>query len=105
MAANIEDNGTGGASFRVLYKEFLEYAARESSSGNRIEPLIPLCEASVNGWHSLSAACRDLSGRIKGMSPEDRRIAFSSLAEIARQIYDQENALYNGMKKIITTGL
>ncbi len=104
MAANIEDNGTGGASFRVLYKEFLEYAARESSYGKQVDSLIPLCEGSVAEWHRLSAACRDLSPRIKGMTADERQKAFSSLAEIARQIYDQEMALYRGMKKLADAG-
>lgn len=105
MGANIEDNGTGGASFRELYRKFLEYTARESSPGRDIEPLILLCEGAVAEWHRLSDACRELSPRIKGMSADERRKAFSSLAEIARRIYDQEMALYQGMKSLVGKGL
>lgn len=105
MGANIEDNGTGGASFREIYRKYLEYTARESSPGRDIEPLIPLCEGAVAEWHRLSDACRELSGRIKGMSADERRKSFSSLAEIARGIYDQEKALYRGMKSLVEKGL
>ena len=105
MATNIEDNGTGGASFRELYRKFLENIVRSTSFGKKIEPLIPLCENAVNEWHRLSDTCRELSGRIKGMSAQERSVAFSSLAEIARGIYDQEKALYRGMKSLVEKGL
>ena len=103
MAANIEDNGTGGASFRELYRKFLENIARTASFGKKIDPLIPLCENAVNEWHRLSDTCRELSGRIKNVG--SRALGSFLPCRNKAGIYDQEKALYRGMKSLVEKGL
>lgn len=100
MAGNIEDHGTGGASFRCLYRDFIEGVSRKSMYGEHVASLLPLCDESIAQWHRLAAEFHSLSTRVKGLSREEREREFSALAEIARGLYDRESALYQGIKAL-----
>jgi hypothetical protein len=99
MAGTIEDFGTGGASFRVLYREFISYA---TTNGSRPElaRLIPLLEGSIAELHALSSELRSASARVKSMSASGRREEFARLGKIADALYEREKALYTEMKNL-----
>ena len=99
MAGNIEDFGTGGASFRMLYRDFIVWAARESSFGE-VESLIPLLDDSIASWHALSAEFRQASKRIKGLSRDAQAAQFAQVGELAKELYKDEKALYTGIEAI-----
>ena len=99
MAGNIEDFGTGGASFRMLYRDFIVWAARESSFGE-VESLIPLLDDSIASWHALSAEFRQASKRIKGLSRDAQAAQFARFGELAKELYKDEKALYTGIEAV-----
>jgi len=101
MAGNIEDFGTGGASFRVLYRDFLMYASR-SGSGEQArlaERLVPLIDDSIFSWHELARELRAASKKIKGMKDEERSAEFARIGKIADALYIREKAFYTELKK------
>lgn len=97
MAGTIEDYGTGGASFRVLYRGFLEYAAKESSFRGSAD-LIPAIDASIAEWHRLSAAFRESAKRIKGLNEASRAAEFEKLGKIADALYESEKRFYTALR-------
>jgi hypothetical protein len=98
MAGNIEDHGTGGASFRMLYRDFLSYAAERSSFSSEASALIPYLDDCISSWHELSSAFRDLSTHIKGMDSTARAAEYERLAKIAQRLYEREKTFYTKMK-------
>jgi hypothetical protein len=96
MAGNIEDFGTGGASFRVLYREYL---ARLVATGSfpELAPLLPFLDESIASWHALSADFRSASREIKGMDGPARTRLFARLAERAEGLYRNEKAFYTAL--------
>ncbi len=99
MAGTIEDFGTGGASFRILYRDFISYAATKGSRPE-LARLIPFIDGSIAEWHALSAELRSASARVKAMSPSARKEEFSRLGKIADGLYEREKALYTEMRKL-----
>lgn len=99
MAGNIEDFGTGGASFRMLYRDFIVWAARESSFGE-VKSLLPLLDSSIASWHCLSAEFRQASKRIKLLSREEREAQFARFGELAKELNKNEKSLYTGIEAI-----
>lgn len=98
MAGNIEDHGTGGASFRMLYRDFLVYAAEKSSYAAEARALIPAIDECIESWHALSSAFRDLSPRIKGMDGDTRAAEYANLSKIAHTLYEREKTFYTELK-------
>ncbi len=96
MAGNIEDFGTGGASFRALYREYL---ARLVATGSfpELAPLLPFLDESIASWHALSADFRAASREIKGMDGSARTRLFTRLAERAEGLYRNEKAFYTAL--------
>jgi hypothetical protein len=97
MAGTIEDYGTGGASFRILYRGFLEYAAKESSFRGSAD-LIPLIDDSISQWHRLAGAFRDSAKRIKGMNEASRATEYEKLGKIADSLCESEKRFYTALR-------
>jgi hypothetical protein len=102
MAGNIEDFGTGGASFRVLYREFLAQAVAAnapSSGGFEYPKALARIDECIASWHELSASFRIVSKTIKKMGKEERAAAYAGFAKTARTLLEREKAFYTEMKK------
>jgi hypothetical protein len=99
MAGNIEEYGTGGASFRMPYRDFLLYAAEKSSFTGAASNLIPYLDECIASWHLLSSAFSELSSLIKGMDAGERAAEYATLEKIAQTLYGREKAFYTEMKK------
>lgn len=105
MAGNIEDFGTGGASFRMLYRDFLVCAAHGSARGsdadlaNLAQSLVPLIDDSIASWHELSRELRAAAKRIKGMKDAERSAELARIGKIADGLYIREKAFYTELKK------
>lgn len=101
MAGNIENFGTGGASFRMLYRDFLSWASRSGNAeqARLAEKLMPLIDDSIASWHELARELRAASKKIRGMKDADRRIELARLGKIADGLYIREKAFYTEMKK------
>ena len=99
MAGNIENHGTGGASFRTLYRSFL---ARATSEGRHPElaKLIPLIDRSIASWHELSGEFRVAATAIKGMKATQRVAVYARFAAIAEELYKNEKAFYTSLESI-----
>jgi len=97
MAGTIEDFGSGGAAFRVLYRDFLVYAGDRSAFGG-IDSLIPSIDASIASWHALSAEFRRIASSVKGMDADERAKAWLRCAKIAEDLYRSEQALYTAIE-------
>ena len=96
MAGNIEDFGTGGASFRRLYRDFL---VRETEGGEEwLEPLVPLIEDSVASWHALSAEFRSAAKAAKGKNSAAKALAMERVAKRAEELLRCEKAFYTGLE-------
>ncbi|MBU1079194.1 MAG: BtrH N-terminal domain-containing protein [Spirochaetes bacterium] len=100
MAGNIEDFGTGGAAFRMLYRDFLARAAAELEAADPeraagLGRAIAGLDEAIAEWHGLASAFRDLSGRIKGMGAEERAEEYRILRSLADGLHDKEKAFYN----------
>lgn len=99
MAGNIEDYGTGGASFRVLYRGFLAQAA-EKSRVPGIGEALPKIDACIESWHALSREFLSLSGRLRGMKADERAEEYERLKEKADALHAREKALYTELAGI-----
>jgi hypothetical protein len=101
MAGNIEDFGTGGASFRAFYRDFLsraEKAGAPASADFSYHRALSRIDDCVSSWHELSAAFRAKSKEIRKMDKGQRAAAYSGFAAIARTLYEREEAFYTEMK-------
>lgn len=101
MAGNIEDFGTGGAAFRMLYRDFLQLTANHLSDAGQFSTAISYLELSIIAWHEMSTACRSLAGRIKGLKAEQRTAEYQKLKSLAENIYKQEQIFYTELKNNI----
>ncbi len=98
MAGNIEDFGTGGASFRRLYRDFL---VRETEGGEEwLAPLVPLIEDSVASWHALSAEFRSAAKTAKGKNSAAKTLAMERVAKRAEGLLESEKAFYTGLEAV-----
>lgn len=100
MAGNIEDYGTGGASFRILYRGFLAKAAERSGLGG-IAGALPEIDGCVESWHDLSREFLSLSGRVRGMKAAERAAEYARIKSLADGLYAREKALYTGLAAIV----
>ncbi|MFH2116305.1 MAG: BtrH N-terminal domain-containing protein [Spirochaetota bacterium] len=100
MAGNIEDFGTGGAAFRMLYRDFLQLMADRLDT-SELENALSILGCSIEAWHKLSAAFRSLAGRIKSMKADQRALEYQKLKITADTIYKQEQLFYAELKNCI----
>jgi hypothetical protein len=98
MAGNIEDFGTGGAAFRMLYRDFLHLMSVRLD-GMQLESALAALDDSIEAWHELSTAFRSLAGRIKGMKADQRALEYQRLKTIAEAIYNHEKLFYAELSK------
>jgi hypothetical protein len=96
MAGNIEDFGTGGASFRTLYRAFL---AREISAGGitELEPLLAPLDGSIAAWHALSADFRAAAAEVKGLDRAGRSRVYARLSQKAETLLKSEESFYTAL--------
>lgn len=99
MAGNIEDFGTGGASFRMLYRDFLVESSAKGVKTD-LSGAVSAIEKSITSWHALSSEFRALSLRIKKTKGDERKEAYGYLRTLAEDVYKNEKAFYNELKKI-----
>ena len=100
MAGNIEDYGTGGASFRVLYRGFLAQAAAKSRIPG-VEGALPKIDGCVEAWHALSGEFLAVSERVRGMKADARAAEYAKLKNLADELHAREKALYTELAGIV----
>lgn len=101
MAGNIEDFGTGGAAFRILYRDFLVQAAEETS-GPDLSPSITAIERCIAAWRGLSAEFRAAAAAHKGAGKGERTARYARLRAAAEALYAEESAFYRELKRVYT---
>ncbi len=96
LHGNIEDHGTGGASFRVLYRAFLDECL---ANGVPVDPSVRMSlDACIASWHDLATYLKDVSGRLKGMDRESRSREFLAIKTRADELYKREKAFYTVLR-------
>jgi len=94
----IETNGTGGAAFRIFYRDFLLQMA-ERLDNPKLEQAASLLDVSIATWHDLSGEFKKISQSIKKMKSADERYTlYDGAAKIAERLYDSEKAFYIFLK-------
>jgi len=96
LAGNIEDHGTGGASFRMPYRDFLSWAAE---SGLCSDELLSALDGSIARWHDLSAAFRAEAAGAKRMDSAEREAARGRLREASDSLYQAERAFFDVLSR------
>ena len=99
MSGNIESFGTGGASFRMLYRAFLTY---EIINAKHIElsPLVPLLDDCIASWHELSSEFRTAAKAYKSLSPDGKASMYNKLRNTADELHGREKRFYTELRKI-----
>jgi len=96
---SIETNGTGGAAFRIFYRDFLRKTGQELNDPGIIKAS-EYTDACADAWHSLADEFRELSGQIKGIKNREERTSRYNKAELlAVELYNCEQRLYSHLKK------
>lgn len=100
MAGSIERNGTGGAAFRRLFRDFLRDRAADSaepSSRAACAALVPPTEAAMAAWSALAAAFDEASAAVGAAKGPARTAAIRSAeagtSARAREVYAAEAGL------------
>ncbi len=97
---SIETNGTGGAAFRLFYRDFLKKAGQELNDPEIIKAS-EYTDACADAWHALADEFRKLSGQIKGIKNKEERISRYNKCELlAVELYNCEQRLYSYLKEI-----
>ena len=90
----IETNGTGGAAFRIFYRDFLLQMANRLNNP-KLKEAAALLDTSIAFWHDLSSEFKKISQTIKkAKSKDERNNLYSGAAEIAAALYNAEKAFY-----------
>ncbi len=90
----IETNGTGGAAFRIFYRNFLLQMA-DKTDNPKLREAAALLEKSIEAWHNLSGEFLRMSGLIKKLKTKDERGAlYVKAAVTAATLHDAEKAFY-----------
>ena len=90
----IETNGTGGAAFRIFYRNFLLQMA-DRLNNPKLKEAAALLDTSIAAWHDLSGEFKMISKTIRKVkSKEDRNNLYAGAAEIAAALYNAEKAFY-----------
>lgn len=108
MAGNIEDFGTGGAAFRMLYRDYLQLTVEKLSGQidstinlSKLQDAIRQLDNNISDWHSMSDALRSLAARIKGMKADQRYAEYQKLQTLAQNIYKGEKMFYTVLKSVV----
>jgi len=96
----IETNGTGGAAFRILFRDFLE-AAGEKAEGVETIKAVEAANASIAAWHALANGFKEAAARIGSIQDKKmRETYYQNLAKLADRLYQEENKLYHALTMI-----
>jgi hypothetical protein len=96
----IETNGTGGAAFRMLYRDFIQQASEQLNSESLYQ-LLPYLDASITAWHNLANGFKSLSENIQTVKGKaERAPLFEQVAGLAFEVYQKEKDLCQVLKAI-----
>jgi hypothetical protein len=96
----IETNGTGGAAFRILFRDFLKEAG-EKAAGIDTTEAVEAANASIAAWHQLANSFKQTAEKIGGIPDKEiRKKHYQNLAKLAAQLHQKEEMLYNTLKSI-----
>ena len=100
MAGSIERNGTGGAAFRRLFRDFLAARAVDCLDArlrSACAALLPATDRAISAWRSLAAAFDEAAALLGAASGKDRPKAIASGEEktgtLAEAVYKAESEL------------
>jgi hypothetical protein len=94
MHGSIETNGTGGAAFRSVYRQFLSEAAEKTGSRMYAKAARELSMAETH-WHELAAALLTLSEDRQALNDAERRGSrLEELSSIAERLFRAEKRFY-----------
>jgi len=95
----IEENGTGGASFRQFTLDYLK-DMQQRLPEHQLEQAIDLLSLSVDQWHRLADTFRQAGLDKKGLkNTATRRQWLEQIAEEAEVLYKREEAFYLYLKQ------
>jgi hypothetical protein len=90
----IETNGTGGAAFRIFYRDFLLQMANRLNN-SKLKEAAALLDTSIVAWHDLSREFKKISQTIKKVkSKDERNNLYAMAAELSAALYNAEKAFY-----------
>lgn len=96
LAGCIERNGTGGAAFRVLFRDFIAAGKGDIAGlpGADATALLPALDASISAWRGLSAEFDATGASITAKSSAaDRAAAYARCANAAEKVAQAERTL------------
>jgi Domain of unknown function (DUF4872)/Butirosin biosynthesis protein H, N-terminal len=94
LYGSIETNGTGGAAFRIFYRDFLLQMS-DRLNNPKLKEAAALLDTSIVVWHKLASDFKRISQIInKVKSKEERSILYTGAAEIAVALYNAEKTFY-----------
>lgn len=95
----IETNGTGGAAFRIFYRDFLLDMAMRLKKP-RLAEAAGLLDAAIVAWHDLADEFQRLARTIaKARGKAERAAQYGHAAEKAGTLYGAEKAFYEFLGK------
>jgi hypothetical protein len=96
----IETNGTGGAAFRVLFRDFLKEAGKKVKGIDTSEALTA-ANAAIEAWHDLAKGFKLVGEKIGTIRDKSKRKEqYCTLAQLANKLYQKEKRLYEKLKVI-----
>jgi hypothetical protein len=96
----IETNGTGGAAFRILFRDFLEEAG-EKAGGIETNKAVEAANASIAAWHRLANGFKEAAAKIGNIQDKTlREKYYQNLAKLVDRLYQEENKLYHALTMI-----
>ncbi|MFA6505640.1 MAG: DUF4872 domain-containing protein [Treponemataceae bacterium] len=100
LAGCIERNGTGGAAFRVLFRDFIEKSAAalsdtDRAGGDRLRTLLPALDSSIAAWRALAVEFDAAAAAVTAkMKPAERNVFYERCAAKAEALAKAERDLY-----------
>lgn len=97
----IETNGTGGAAFRILFRDFLKEAGKKAVGIDTTEA-VEAANASIAAWHQLANGFKQTAEKIGAIADKEMRNKhYQNLAKLAVKLHQKEERLYNTLKSIL----
>jgi hypothetical protein len=97
----IETNGTGGAAFRILFRNFLKVAG-EKAKGLDTRKAIKAVDASIAAWHELALGFKEAAKKIGSIqNREERKTLYQNLAKLADCLYQEEEKFISELQNLL----
>jgi hypothetical protein len=97
----IETNGTGGAAFRILFRDFLKEAGKKAKGIDTSEAVTAV-NAAIEAWHALAKGFKLVGEKIGTIRDKSKRKEqYRTLAQLANKLYQNEKKLYQALKTLI----